>query len=254
MAHVELENISLKFRKYVGQSSGLKEAVLRLASKPGWYKTLTPENREIWGLKNVSLSLRPGDRLGIIGHNGAGKSTLLKVICRIYKPTTGKVSVAGRVAPLIEIGAGFNPELSGRDNVFLSGAILGLARKDLKLCFDSLVEFAELGEFIDVPLKYYSTGMHLRLAYSLMTQLPPDILILDELYAGGDASFIQRANHRLEAFAQQSKILILVAHSMEYIEKFCNRVLILDHGEVLGLGDPAEMIPKYLAHASREAR
>ncbi len=247
-AKIDLENVSVQFKRYNMRSHGLKEAVMRWATRPSWSKAADLRNSTFWGLQNINFSLREGDRLGIIGHNGAGKSTLLKIISRVYQPTTGQISIQGRVAPLIEIGAGFSPELSGRENIFLSGTILGIKTKELNERMDSIIQFSELDGFIDTPVKYYSTGMYLRLAFTLATEVIPDILILDELYAGGDASFIQKGNQRLEKFVHSSKILILVAHQLEYIQRFCNRVIVMEHGQMLGEGKPEEMIPKYLAH------
>jgi len=244
-ASVDLKNVSLKFRRYVGQSSGLKEAVLRRFREPGWYRVKKPGRPEFWGVRDVSLFLREGDRLGIIGHNGAGKSTLLKIISRIYRPTLGEVTVRGRLAPLIEIGAGFHPELTGRENAFLNGAILGLRRKVVEERMQDIFTFAELAEFIDMPVKYYSTGMYMRLAFTLATEISPDILILDELYAGGDIAFIKKANERLDQFVERSKILILVAHEMDYIRRFCNRVVVMDHGTLRFDGAPEQAIRCY---------
>jgi ABC-type polysaccharide/polyol phosphate transport system ATPase subunit len=244
-AQVELKNVSLKFRRYERYSNGMKEAVMRWIREPRWYGAKKPQRSEFWGVKNVSLRLREGERLGIIGHNGAGKSSLLKLISRIYQPTVGSISVEGRLAPLIEIGAGFHPELTGRENAFLNGAIIGLPRKVVQNRLEDIFEFAELREFIDMPVKYYSTGMYMRLAFSLATEISPDILILDELYAGGDLAFIRKANERLDQFVERSKILILVAHNMDYIRRFCNRVLVMDHGEVRADMDVESGIDKY---------
>lgn len=246
---IQLDEVSVRFRKYSGYSNGLKEAAMRLLSPPAWYKDAPPSKSEFWGLREFTLHLNEGDRLGIIGHNGAGKSTLLKVISRIYKPSLGKIKVEGRIAPLIEIGAGFNPELTGRENTFLNAAILGIPRKVISKRIPEIFEFAGLQEFIDMPVKYYSTGMYLRLAFTIATELTPDILILDELYAGGDAEFIDKANVRLERFVEQSKILILVAHDLEYIERFCNRVIVLERGRLIADGKPSRILPRYLAYA-----
>ncbi len=243
--HVILNNVSLRFRKYHGASQGIKEAAMRFIRPPSWYASRPPSKSEFWGLKDVSLELKEGDRLGIIGPNGAGKSSLLKVISRIYRPTTGTLDVEGRLAPLIEIGAGFIPELSGRDNAYLYGAILGLKRKTIRDRLDAMVAFAELEDFLDMPVKYYSTGMHLRLAFTIATEVAPDILILDELYAGGDAAFIVKANRRLDSFVHRSRILILVAHQMEYIERFCNRAIVLSAGQIQKDGSPEEAIEFY---------
>lgn len=244
-ASVELHNVSLRFRRYGGQASGLKEAVLRKLKRPIWHDARPPVVKEFWGVRDVSLQIEEGQRLGIIGHNGAGKSTLLKIISRIYKPTLGQIAVSGRLAPLIEIGAGFHPELTGRENAFLNGAILGLGRKVIEERLDAIFDFAELQQFIDTPVKYYSTGMYLRLAFSLATEISPDILILDELYAGGDLAFIRKANERLDQFVERSKILILVAHQMDYIRRFCNRVVVMHQGSVKYDGTPDDAIRVY---------
>jgi ABC-type polysaccharide/polyol phosphate transport system ATPase subunit len=248
MSSIELHNVSLKFRKNFGAATGIKEAAMRLLSPPSWYRTAPPKQTEFWGLREISVVIEEGQRVGIVGHNGAGKSTLLKVISRIYRPTEGKLQVKGRIAPLIEIGAGFNPELTGRENAFLNGAILGIPRRTVAQRMDSIIEFSELKDFIDMPVKYYSTGMHLRLAFALATEITPDILILDELFAGGDAAFIERANKRLDLFVAQSKILLLVAHNLEYVQRFCNRVLVVDHGRILYDANPNDAIDFYHRH------
>ena len=253
-ARVHLSNVSVRFRKYHGYSSGLKEAAMRWLSSPEWTRKHPPSKAEFWGLRGVNLDLVDGARLGIIGPNGAGKSTLLKVISRIYRPTEGEVGIAGRIAPLIEIGAGFNMELSGRENAYLNGAILGLSRKVIAQRMDSILRFTDLQEFIDMPVKYYSTGMHLRLAFTLATEIAPDILILDELYAGGDAAFIEKANRRLESFIADSKILILVAHDMNYIRRFCNQAIALDHGCIRATGKPADVVERYLAFTRGDSK
>ncbi len=250
-AKIDLEDVSVRFRRYNMRSHGIKEAAMRLFTKPSW-QDKQEKVSEFWGLRGVNLSLREGDRLGIIGHNGAGKSTLLKIISRVYPPTMGKLTIEGRVAPLIEIGAGFSPELSGRENIYLSGTILGIRTKVLTQRLDSITSFSELGEFIDTPVKYYSSGMALRLAFTLATEIIPDILILDELYAGGDVSFIEKGNRRLDEFVHSSKILILVAHQMEYIQRFCNRVVVMERGQIIGEGKPHDVVPMYMAHMRGE--
>ena len=246
-SYIHLDGVSVRFRKYNRYSTGLKEAAMRLLRPPDWVKKNPPAKTEFWGLSDVNLKLQEGERLGIIGANGAGKSTLLKVISKIYKPALGTVHVQGRIAPLIEVGAGFHPELTGRENAFLNGAIIGLTKKSIQERLDSIVGFSELKEFIDTPVKYYSTGMYLRLAFTVATEIPPDILILDELYAGGDSVFIEKANRRLEKYVHDSKILILVAHNMEYIKRFCNRVIVLDHGKIQVDSPAQDAVERYVA-------
>lgn len=242
---VQANNVSVRFRVNAGYA-GIKELTMRWLRPPQWYKKHQPKPIDFWGLRNINLRLSEGDRLGIIGKNGAGKSTLLKVISRIYRPTEGTLTVDGRIAPLIEIAAGFNPELSGRENAYLNGSILGISRKTVRERLDSIIEFSELQDFIDMPVKYYSTGMHMRLAFTVATEIPPDILILDELYAGGDAAFIQKANERLDRFIKTSKILILVAHNLDYIKRFCSKVIVIEHGKIIAGGPPALIIDRYL--------
>lgn len=249
--HIDLKNVSVVFRKYEGQHSGIKEAIVRALRPPSWYKKVGPPRvKEFKGLQGVNLEVREGDRLGIIGRNGAGKSTLLKVISKIYKPATGDISVEGRIAPLIEIGAGFNPELTGRENTFLNAAVLGIPNKVIKERIDSIIQFSELTEFFDTPVKYYSTGMYLRLAFTIATEVAPDILILDELYAGGDAVFVHKANRRLDTFVERSKVLILVAHDLNYIKRFCNRVIVMNQGQIAYQGTPDDCIERYLAFSA----
>jgi ABC-type polysaccharide/polyol phosphate transport system ATPase subunit len=253
-SYIHLKDVSVRFKKYHGYSSGIKEAAMRLFHTPEWHKKHPPQKSEFWGLKELNLDLREGDRLGILGKNGAGKSTLLKVISRIYRPSDGEYRVQGRIAPLIEIGAGFNPELTGRENAYLNGAILGIRRREISARLESIVAFSELEDFIDMPVKYYSTGMHMRLAFTLATEISPDILILDEMYAGGDVAFVNKANQRMHAFVKQSKILILVAHNLEYIRQFCNRAIVLDHGRLVAKGDPLEMIERYTAFCNGDEK
>lgn len=246
---VSLEGVSLRFRSYQGYAGGLKEAMLRAIVPPKWVGTLPPTKKEFWALNDLTFDFRPGDRIAILGQNGAGKSTLLRVLSRIYKPTRGRVEVRGLLAPLIEIGAGFNPELTGRENAFLNAAILGIPGKVLSPRIPDIIDFSELGDFFDVPVKYYSTGMLLRLAFTVATEVTPDILILDELFAGADIAFIEKANRRLDEFIRKAPIFILVTHEMKYVERFCNRALLLDKGRLIADGPPAKVVETYMGRA-----
>jgi ABC-type polysaccharide/polyol phosphate transport system ATPase subunit len=241
-AGVRLDAACVRFPEVHERQRGLKEAAMRLLA-PVRYKTAPSGGT--WGLHDVNLTLAEGDRLGVIGRNGAGKSTLLKLISRIYRPTSGALRVTGRVAPIIELGAGFCDDLTGRENALLYGALLGISRRDILERLPSVVAYAELEEFVDVPVKYYSTGMVLRLAFTLATEVVPDILVLDELFAGADASFLARANARLDDFIRRSRILVLVSHDTESIRRFCNRVVVLDHGRIVAGGEPASTIEFY---------
>ncbi|MFM0212263.1 ABC transporter ATP-binding protein [Paraburkholderia sediminicola] len=242
MSRIEVANVSLRFRLYHDKTPSLKDYITHFF-QPKSHAKFT----DFWALKDVSLTMERGDRVGIVGHNGAGKSTLLKTICRIYTAQSGNVKISGRVAPLIEIGAGFNPEFSGRDNIYFSGSILGYSKDELKRLEGEIIAFTELEEFIDTPVKYYSTGMYMKLAFAIATAVHPEILILDEVFAGGDASFVQKAKSRMTEFIDNASIMVCVSHDMDLLRTLCNRVVWLDHGQVKADGNPDEIIAQYLA-------
>ena len=189
--------------------------------------------------------MKRGEIFGVIGRNGAGKSTLLKVVSGIYKPTSGKAVSAGRIAPMLELGSGFDPELSGRDNIFLNGAILGFSEEFLKSKYDEIVAFSELGDFIHQPIKTYSSGMMMRLAFSVATIVEPEILIVDEILAVGDASFQQKSRARMLELMQGGTTVLFVSHSMDQIREMCDRVLWLDHGTVKMIGETQQVCDAY---------
>jgi len=240
---ITVSDVSLDFRTYHNKTGSLKEAVIGLFKKN---KHSLGEKKTFRALKNINLEINHGDRLGIVGHNGAGKSTLLKTLCRIYEPTSGSLRIEGRIAPLLEIGAGFNPELSGIENIYLNAAILGYNVKEIKEIEQDIIDFSGLEEFIEMPVKYYSTGMYMKLAFSIATAVKPDILILDELFAGGDAEFIEKAQSRMKSFINDSSIMVFVSHQTELLEDLCNRVIWIDHGTLKADGEPKEIIKKYL--------
>src|SRR3990167_4522442 len=189
---VRLDNVGLNFRVYHEKGYTLKDAVIRaLTFRPAINYS------SFWALNDVSLEINEGERVGIVGRNGAGKSCLLKTISRVYQPSKGKIFVKGKVAPLIEVGAGFHPELTGRENVFLNGAVMGYSKKEMKKKLDRIVDFAEVHEFLDTQVKYYSTGMYLRLAFSIATEVEPEILIIDEVFSAGDQAFMKKATSRM---------------------------------------------------------
>jgi ABC-type polysaccharide/polyol phosphate transport system ATPase subunit len=194
----------------------------------------------------LSFSIRDGERVGIVGRNGAGKSTLLKTICRIYEPSAGKVTVHGRIAPLLEIGAGFHPEFTGRENIYFNGTILGYRKEQLRAIEQEIISFAELEEFIDTPVKYYSTGMYMRLAFSLATTVDPDVLVLDELFAGGDATFVKRGKERMYNMIDRARVMILVSHDQSLLRSLCERFIWLDHGKIVADGD-VSVLDQYAA-------
>lgn len=247
MSHISVADLSIKFRSY-NRHSSLKERFAEIFRSSG-----TPKpSPDFWALRGVSLEIRAGDRVGIVGHNGAGKSTFLKALCRIYEPSKGRVRVTGSLAPLLEIGAGFHPEFTGRENIYLNGAILGHSHKQLRVIEPEVIAFAELQDFIDMPVKYYSTGMYLRLAFSLATAVQPDILILDEMFAGGDASFVERATNRMKHMIDRASIMVLVSHDTTHLSAFCNRVVWLDHGRVKQDGPAEEVLSAYLNKPSHK--
>lgn len=247
-ASIDIENASLKFRIYRNPTPALKEAVL--GKLKGFARKLEQDREqmviEFDALKNINLSLRGGDRLGIIGLNGAGKSTLLKMIVGIYPPHYGNVYVQGKITPLIELGTGFDLELSGRENIYLNGALLGHSFRQMRQLETEIINFSELEEKIDLPIKYYSTGMHGRLAFSIGTIVDPEILLVDELFATGDAHFVNKATGRLNHLFNKSQIVLLVSHDLKSIVHFCNRVIVLHKGEIIGQGEPEEMVDLYL--------
>ena len=216
----------------------MKEYVVKFLKREIKYK-------EFWALKDVSFDVRKGEVLGIIGHNGAGKSTLLKVISGILKPTEGPLQVNGPIVPMLELGSGFDFELSGRENIFLNGAILGYSEKFLQDKYDEIVAFSELGEFIEAPLRSYSSGMVMRLAFSIATVVNPDILIVDEILAVGDAAFQEKSKKRMLELMGGGTTVLFVSHSLEQIREMCDRVLWLDHGRMRLCGDAQSVCDAY---------
>jgi ABC-type polysaccharide/polyol phosphate transport system ATPase subunit len=241
MSKISVNNLSIKFRIYHDRSPSLKDYI------SGFFKAQKKSGfSDFFAVKNVSFEIKQGERVGIVGHNGAGKSTLLKALCRIYEPSTGHVSVSGRVAPLLEIGAGFHPEFTGRENIYLNGTILGYSEDQLRILEHEIVAFAELEEFIDTSVKYYSTGMYLRLAFSLATAVQPEVLMLDEMFAGGDEGFVQKATDRMKRIVDQSKIMVLVSHDPILLRTFCTRVIWMDHGQIKEDGEANMVLDHYL--------
>jgi lipopolysaccharide transport system ATP-binding protein len=205
-----------------------------------------PEDEMIWALRDVAFDVRQGEVLGIIGRNGAGKSTLLKVLSRITEPTTGRVQVAGRVGSLLEVGTGFHPELTGRENIYLSGAILGMRNVEIDQRFDEIVAFSEIEKFIDTPVKHYSSGMFLRLAFAVAAHLTPEILLVDEVLAVGDERFQKKCMGKMESVGKEGRTVLFVSHNMNAIHRLCQRVILLDEGRIRADGETAEVISQYL--------
>jgi ABC-type polysaccharide/polyol phosphate transport system ATPase subunit len=243
---IELDDVSLRFVNYVDKQYSLKRAVLDLVLRR---ESLLPKS-EFWALRKINLRIEQGERLGVVGGNGAGKSTLLRLLAKIYPPTSGRVAIRGNVAPLIEMGAGFNPELSGTDNIILNGAMLGFNRGEMLARVDSIYEFTGLREFSEMPLKYYSSGMYMKLAFAIATEVEPDILLIDESLGVGDAAFLERAKARIRDLLHRSKAVILVSHDMKSLRELCTRGLWIQHGRVAADGPIDQVIDGYLARTA----
>lgn len=236
-----VNDLTKMYRVYDRPVDRLKELML-----PGGRKY----HREFWALKGVSLEVGRGETLGIIGQNGSGKSTLLKILCGVLAPTGGSVLVDGRVSALLELGTGFNPEFTGRENAYLSGAISGLSKKDMDGRFDTIQEFAEIGSFIERPVKTYSSGMYVRLAFACAINIEPDILVVDEALAVGDVFFQQKCYRKISEFKDKGKTILLVTHSMDAVQRHCNRAVLIDKGETISAGEPRQVINDYLERIS----
>jgi len=216
----------------------LKEYVIKLLKRQLLFQ-------EFWALRDISFEVERGDRLGIVGLNGAGKSTLLKIISGVMKPTEGNVDIHGRVVPLLELGAGFDHNYTGRENIYLNGAILGYSKEFIEEKFHEIVEFSEIGQFIDVPLKNYSSGMKARLGFSIATVVEPEILILDEVLSVGDAKFKQKSEERILQLFDKGITVLFVSHSTEQVQRLCNKAIWLEHGKIIMQGSADEVCTKY---------
>jgi lipopolysaccharide transport system ATP-binding protein len=212
-----------------------------------------PEVDTLWALRDVSLEIRTGDVVGLIGHNGAGKSTLLKILSRIVEPTTGWADVTGRAGSLLEVGTGFHPELTGRENVFLNGAILGMRRNEIRKRFDDIVEFADMGRFLDTPVKRYSSGMSVRLAFAVAAHLEPEILLVDEVLAVGDAAFQRKSLAKMSEVASEGRTVIFVSHNLAIIQALCRRGVLMQQGQVMADGPIGDAVDEYLRSLERAA-
>ncbi|HEV2613537.1 MAG TPA: ABC transporter ATP-binding protein [Gammaproteobacteria bacterium] len=235
---IHLENVSVRYKIPNVRVSSIKEYVVKLLQRKMFY-------HEFHALNNVSLEVYAGEVFGLIGQNGAGKSTLLKVIARVLRPTKGRVILHGKIFPLLELGAGFDPELTGRENIYLNSAILGFSKKDIKSRFDRIVEFAGLQEFIDTPVRNYSTGMSSRLGFSVATDVQPEILIVDEALSVGDTDFQKRCTDRIHTFRKNGTTILLVSHDLSAVQTMCDRVAWLHHGELKAMGKPDDVIAQY---------
>src|SRR5271165_110262 len=235
---IRLENVTQRFRLIHERHDTVRGLFSKLFSQRSSY-------HDFDAVKNVSLEVPKGEMVGLIGRNGSGKSTLLKLIAGVYRPTTGKIQIAGSLAPLIELGAGFHHELTGRENILLNGLLMGHSKNEMLEREQRIIDFAEIGDFIDTPVKQYSSGMYMRLAFSVATEVDPDILLIDEILAVGDAGFQQKCFDRLRSFKQAGKTIIFVTHSMDQVAKYCDRTILIDHGSIMADGHPDDVIPIY---------
>lgn len=240
---IKAEHVSVKYLMTYDRIKSMKEYLVQLVKGKIQYE-------EFWALKDVSFEVKKGEVLGIIGHNGAGKSTLLKVISGILKPTEGSVQVNGTIVPMLELGSGFDFDLTGRENVFLNGAILGYSEQFLKEKYEEIVAFSELGQFIDVPLRNYSSGMVMRLAFSIATVVNPDVLIVDEILAVGDADFQEKSKKRMLELMGGGTTVLFVSHSLPQIREMCNNAIWLEHGQMRLCGDVQTVCDAYETSAN----
>ncbi|MEI7746803.1 MAG: ABC transporter ATP-binding protein [Actinomycetota bacterium] len=236
---VSVQGVSKRFRLYHERNASMKERLLH----PG---RLTYE--DLWALEHLDLEIPQGQTVGILGHNGSGKSTLLKCICGVLRPTTGQVAVRGALAGLLELGAGFQPELSGRDNIYLNGSMLGLSKRDVDAVFDEIVAFAELEQFIDNQVKFYSSGMYVRLGFAVAVNVDPDVLVVDEVLAVGDERFQRKCIDRIKRFQRDGRTIIFVTHSADQVRAICDRAVVLDHGTLVADGLPGDAVASFREH------
>jgi len=248
MAAIVLENVCKRFKKIVLRTgyTTLKTFMTHrftVDSAPVAY---------VEALRSVSLSVPPGATLGIIGRNGSGKSTLVRIIAGIYRPDTGRVVTRGRVSTLIELGAGFHPEFTGRENIYINGIILGLSKKEIRRRFDAIVEFAGIAEFIDSPVRTYSSGMYMRLGFSVAAHVDPDILLVDEVLAVGDEAFVRRCIEKMEEFKRSGKTIVLAGHDLSMVEHWCDAAILLEEGRVTAQGFPPAVVLAYRSSMAAE--
>ena len=237
---IKLENISMRFNLGIEKNFSIKEAFISIFDKSRRQK-----KTEFWALSDVSFDVKKGEVIGLIGSNGAGKSTLLKVVSGVMKPTKGKVTVNGQISPMIELGAGFDPELTARENIYLNGSILGYSKEFIDEKFEEIVEFSELRSFLDAPVKNFSSGMVAKLAFSIATVVDPEILIVDEILSVGDIKFQEKSKNKMMQMIKGGTTVLYVSHSLESIEELCDRVVWLEHGKVIKVGNTKEICKEY---------
>ena len=238
---IKVDNISMRFNLGIEKNFSIKQFFINLFQP----KRKRPKKEEFWALKDVSFEVERGEVIGFVGSNGAGKSTMLKVIAGVMKPTKGKVEVRGNICPMIELGAGFDMDLTARENIYLNGAVLGYSKKFIEEKFEEIVEFSELREFLDVPVRNFSSGMTARLAFSIATVVDPEILIVDEILSVGDIAFQQKSEAKMKSMISGGTTVLFVSHSLPQIENICDRAVWLEHGQVKKIGKADEICKEY---------
>ena len=238
---IKVENVSMRFNLGIEKNFSLKLFFINMFKS----KKDKPKKEEFWALKDVSFNVKKGEVIGFVGSNGAGKSTMLKVIAGVMKPTKGKVEVQGNICPMIELGAGFDPDLTARENIYLNGAVLGYSKQFIEEKFNEIVEFSELREFLDVPVRNFSSGMTARLAFSIATVVDPEILIVDEILSVGDIAFQQKSEAKMKSMIGGGTTVLYVSHSTESIKKICDKAIWLEHGKIVEMGSAKDICDKY---------
>ncbi len=240
---IEVVDVSKKFKRYHDKATTLKERLLMLRSSKA---------DTFWALKGINLHIKEGETVGLIGHNGSGKSTLLKLITKIIYPTEGQIKTKGRVSSLLELGAGFHPDFTGRENIYINASIFGLSKKEIDKKLDSIIAFSELEGFIDSPIRTYSSGMYIRLAFAVAVHVEPQILLMDEILAVGDANFQKKCIEKIKEFKKQGITIVFVSHNMNDVYEICDRVVWLDHGKIKAIGDTKTIGERYLAEMAQK--
>lgn len=246
MARIELRNISVEFPVYNIKARFLKNQFLRLATGGNVLKDAN-QHIVVRALNNISLSIQHGDRIGLVGHNGSGKSTLLRLLAKIYEPTVGDFFIEGNISPMLDLMQGIETEFTGYDNITIRGTLLGLSRKQIKNQIDDIAEMTGLGDYLAMPVRTYSSGMMVRLAFAISTSIAPDILLIDEVFGAGDANFMQRARDKMVSLLNQSSIVIIATHSPDLIKEFCNKAILLDSGQIKCFDKVEKVMKVYLS-------
>lgn len=247
---IRFEDVSKRFALHQQRSRSFQEALIRLAP---WRRTNQNASEEFWALRHVSFEIETGETVGLIGPNGVGKSTALKLVSRILEPTSGHIEVHGRVGALLELGAGFHPDLTGRENVYLNASMMGLSRQEVDRRFDEIVAFSELEPFIDVPVKHYSSGMYVRLGFAVAVHTDPEILLVDEVLAVGDAAFQRKCMDKILALKREGRVIVLVSHDMDLVQSLCHRLIWFEGGSVRAIGETNHVIVEYMREVAGAA-